>query len=180
MNIFDLTFALLLAWAILVGVRKGFVAQATSVFALLLGAYISYKFSYLLAKWITDFGVGGMAVQIISFSLTFIGVVLAARLLGSIVSRIVSLALMGWVNRLLGVIFSGAKMLLIISIVLVVVNSIDKELGFMPRQQVQQSKFYQPISNLAPSLLTFLNFDKIVKSAKDFDGKVDEKVESLK
>lgn len=177
MNVFDLIFALLLGWAIFMGVRKGFVLQVTAVLALLLGIYLSFKFSYLMAKWITDFGVGAKAVSIVSFSLTFIGVVVAARLLGSILDRVVHITLLGWLNRLLGVVFAAVKMALVTSIILFILNSIDKELQFMPRQQMQKSKFYKPVSNLAPAVLTFLDFDKVKKAATEVDKKVDKAVE---
>jgi len=180
MNIFDLLFALLLGWAIVMGVRQGLVVQATAVAALLLGTYISFKFSYLMAKWITDFGVGAKAVAIISFTLTFIGVVAAARLLGSIAERLVRLVLLDWLNRLLGVVFAVIKMTLITSVVLFIINGIDKELGFMPRELVQKSKFYRPLSNVAPSLLIFLDLEKVKKSAKELDEKIEKKVEELK
>ena len=121
-----------------------------------------------------------LPVSIISFSLTFIGVVVAARLLGSVVERIVNIALLGWLNRLLGVVFAVIKMTLITSVTLFIINSIDKELSFMPREQVQRSKFYMPVSGIAPTALTFLDFDKVKKLAKELDEKVDNEVESWK
>lgn len=158
------------------GVHKGFVVQITAVLALLLGIYVSFKFSYLMAKWITNLGVGSQVVSIVSFILTFIGVVIAARLLGSVIDRVVRVVLLGWLNRLLGVIFAIIKMGLIVSVLLVIINTIDQELNFMPRQQVQKSKFYKPISNFAPSVLTFLDFDKMKESAKGLDKKIDKTI----
>jgi membrane protein required for colicin V production len=180
MNVIDLLFALLLGWAIFMGVRKGLVIQLTAVLALLLGIYVSFKFSYFMARWITDFGVGSKAVSITSFSLTFIGVVAAARLLGSVADRIIRVALLGWLNRLLGVVFAVVKMTLITSVALFIINSIDKELSFMPREQVQRSKFYKPVSSIAPTLLKFLDFDKVKKSVMELDEKIEKQVESWK
>jgi membrane protein required for colicin V production len=187
MNIFDLILALLIGWAILMGVRKGLVIQATAVVALLLGIYAAYKFSYILAEKISGIdeitGVlneGGPAVYIISFLLTFIAVVVAARLLGSIVDRIFRLALLGWLNRLLGVVFAVIKMMLIVSVVLYILNSIDRQLPFMPKEWLHKSKFYKPVSSLAPTVLSFLDIDKVKKSAKNLNEKVEKKVESVR
>jgi len=180
MNVFDILFAVLLGWAILMGVRKGFVVQLTAVLALLLGIYASFKFSYLMAKWITDFGVGSKAVSIISFTLTFIGVVAAARLLGSVVDRIFRMVLLGWLNRLLGVVFAVIKMTLIVSVVLFIINAIDYEFRFMPQESIQKSKFYKPVSAIAPAVLTFLDFEKMKKSVMEFDKEVDKQVERWK
>lgn len=187
MNVFDLIFALLLGWAILMGVRKGLVIQATAVVALLLGIYVSYKFSYLLAGKISGIdeitgllNEGGSVLYIISFLITFIAVVVAARLLGSVVDRILRLALLGWVNRLLGALFAVVKMTLIVSVTLYILNIIDRQFSFIPKDWLHKSKFYKPVSNFATTTLSFLDIEKVKKSAKELNEKVEKKVESIK
>jgi membrane protein required for colicin V production len=180
MNIFDVIFALLLCFAIYSGVKQGLIMQVAALLSLLLGVYIAAKFSGILARWITGFGVGTQAVFIISFALTFIGVLILARLTGHVAQKIVHLALLGWLNRLLGVVFSLVKMALIISITLLIINTTNRELHFMPRKQVEKSKLYAPLSNFAPSLLPYLDFGKIKSSFHEIDRRVDEKIEALK
>lgn len=180
MSIFDLIFALLLGWAIFIGVQKGFIIQVATLLALVLGVYLAFKFSFLMAKWITGLGVGAKVVSIISFSLTFIVVVMLTYLLGQLLHRFVHLALLGWVNRILGAIFAVLKTALILSVVLYVVNIIDGDLHFMPRKQVEKSKLYKPLSSIVPSLMPYLDFDKVKQSVKDVDKKLGKKVEEFK
>ncbi|MDR0687267.1 MAG: CvpA family protein [Prevotellaceae bacterium] len=180
MNFLDIAFALLFCVAIYSGIKQGLIMQIATLLALLLGVYIAFKFSGLLARWITGFGVGAQAVYIISFALTFIGVIILARLAGHVAQRVVRLIMLGWLNRLLGAIFSLVKMALIISVVLFIVNSIDRELGFMPRKQISQSKLYVPLSALAPSVLPYLDFDKYKSSLQELDRRMDEQIKKFK
>jgi membrane protein required for colicin V production len=180
MSLFDIVFALLFCFAIYSGIKQGLILQVTTLIALLLGVYIAFKFSGLLARWITGFGVGAQAVYIISFALTFIGVIILARLVGHVAQRVIRLIMLGWLNRLLGAIFSLAKMALIISVVLFIINSIDRELNFMPRKQISNSKLYVPLSALAPAVLPYLDFDKYKSSLQELDRHVDEAIEKFK
>lgn len=180
MNLFDVVFALLFCIAIYSGVKRGLIMQVAALLSILLGVYIAAKFSGMLASWITGFGVGTQAVFIASFALTFVGVLILARLAGHVAQKIVHLALLGWLNRLLGVVFSLVKMALIISIALFIINTIDNELHFMPRGQVGKSKLYAPLSKLSPALLPYLNFGKLKSSLHEIDRRVDEKIEALK
>jgi membrane protein required for colicin V production len=175
MSIFDIIFALLFCYAIYSGIKQGLVIQVSALISLLLGVYLAFRFSGLLAKWITGFGVGAKAVSIVSFVLTFIGVIILARMAGHVAHKVVQLAMLGWLNRLLGCIFSLAKMAVIISITLFTVSSIDHELPFMPHKQVQKSKLYAPLARIVPSLLPYLDFEKFKSSLQDVDKKAAEK-----
>jgi membrane protein required for colicin V production len=180
MNIFDIVFALLFCIALYSGIKQGLIMQVTALLAIFLGIYLAAKFSSMLAKWITGFGVGSQAVSIISFTLAFIGVIILARLAGHVVQKIVRIAMLGWLNRLLGAVFSLAKMAFLISITLFIINSVDRELNFMPREQVNKSKLYTPLSWLAPSLFPFLDFTKIKSSFHEINKRVDRKMEEFK
>ncbi|MDR3297590.1 MAG: CvpA family protein [Prevotellaceae bacterium] len=180
MGIFDIIFALLFGYAIYTGIKQGLVMQLASLLALLLGAYIAFKFSGLLAKWITGFGVGDEAVALVSFSLTFVGVLLLTRLVGRVVEKIVKVSMLGWLNRLLGVVFAMLKVAFIVSIALYVVNSVDRMIPFLPQEQVSKSKLYAPLSGLAPAVFSYLDFEKMKASMMELDKKVDEKMDEIK
>jgi membrane protein required for colicin V production len=180
MNIFDIVFALLFCIAVYSGVRQGVIMQVAALLSIVLGVYFAAKLSAILAAWITGFGVGTQAVRIISFALIFIGVIILSRLVAHVAQRIVRLVLLGWLNRLLGVIFSLVKTALIISITLLIINTINKEVNFMPRKQVTQSKLYAPLSALAPSVLPYLDFSKIKSSLRKIDEHVEKKIEKFK
>ena len=180
MNIFDVVFALLFCGAVYSGAKRGLIMQATALLSILLGVYIAVKFSGMLASWITGFGVGTQAVFIASFALTFVGILILSRLLGHVGQKIVQLALLGWLNRLLGVVFSLAKMTLVISITLLIVNTVDRELHFMPRDQVEKSKLYTPISRLAPLLLPYLDFGKLKSTFHELDRRMDKTMEEFR
>jgi membrane protein required for colicin V production len=176
MGLFDIVFALLFGYAIFTGIKQGLVMQLTSLLALLLGAYAAFKFSGLLAEWITGFGVGDEVVALVSFSLTFVGVLLLTRLVGKLVEKIVKVSMLGWLNRLLGVAFALLKMAFIVSIALYVVNRADSMLGFISPEQKSKSMLYNPLSDFAPAVFPYLDFEKMKASMKKLDKEVDEKI----
>lgn len=180
MSVFDITFVLLFCIAIYHGFKHGFIMQVAALLSLLLGVYLAFKFSGMLAGWITGLGVGTQVVSIISFTLTFIGVVILARLAAHVVHKIVHIAMLGWLNRLLGIVFSLAKMSLIISVALFIIDSINGEFDFMPSKQIHKSKLYKPLSRLAPSLLPYLDFDKLHASFHEMDRRVDKEIKKIK
>lgn len=178
--VFDIIFIILFIYALYGGLRRGLISQATELVALILGVYIAYKFSFLLGNVITGYGAGAQAVSIISFVITFIIVVVIARILGAMLNRLISVVLLGWLNKLLGATFSILKMAFIISISLFILNTIDREISFLPQKQITASILYRPISKLAPSIFPYLKMDKIVDTMKDMDKQVDKAVEKLK
>jgi membrane protein required for colicin V production len=178
--VFDIIFIILFIYALYGGLRRGLISQVTELIALILGVYIAYKFSFLLGNVITDYGAGAQAVSIISFIITFIIVVVIARILGAMLNRLISVILLGWLNKLLGATFFILKMAFIISISLFILNTIDREIPFLPQKQIAASVFYRPISKLAPSIFPYLKMDKIVDTMKGMDKQLDKAVEKLK
>jgi membrane protein required for colicin V production len=65
------------------------------------------------------------------------------------------------VNRLLGVLFSVFKIAFIVSIILVLVNKVDNKYNFIPNETKEKSLLYMPLSNFAPMIFPYLNFEKM-------------------
>ena len=82
--IFDIIFILIFLWAAYKGFTKGFILQAASLAALILGIYGSIKFSGFVAAVIMEkMGRHGEYVPLISFAITFIGIVIAIHFLAA-------------------------------------------------------------------------------------------------
>ncbi len=60
-------------------------------------------------------------------------------------------------------VFGVFKTVLILSVIFVVFNAIDAKHKFLPRETIEQSKFYSPIADIAPMLFPIIgegSFDK--------------------
>lgn len=162
MNTIDLVFAVVLLWSAYRGYSKGFIVQLATLAALLLGILGAVMFSdYTSSLIIKNFEVSGNYLPIISFAVTFIVIVIAVHLLAKMLNKLIDAIALGIVNRLLGVLFSVLKIAFIVSIVLVLVNKIDNKYNFIPNETKEKSLLYMPLSNFAPMIFPYLNFEKM-------------------
>jgi len=157
---FDIVFVLIFLWAAYKGFSKGFILQAASLAALILGIYGSIKLSGFVAAIIMEkMGRHGEYIPLISFAITFIGIVIVIHFLARLAEKLLEMIALSFVNRIFGVFFNLIKYAFIISTVLVVINEIDRKMQFLPREKVNESRLYKPLSSLAPMIFPYLHFD---------------------
>ena len=170
MNYFDAIFIIAFLWSAYRGITKGFIIMLASLAALILGVWGAIHFSDLTSGFLTDkLNFDSQYLQIISFAVTFILIVIAVHLVARAADKLVKAVALGFVNRIAGLIFGIAKTAFIISIILVVVNSIDRKLPFIPEEHKENSLLYQPLSRLAPAIFPYLDFEKVRERVGDRD-----------
>lgn len=172
MNYFDAIFAIVFIWSIYRGLTKGFVIMVATLAALLLGIWGAVHFSSITSDLLYRYlHLQTQYLSLISFALTFILIVIAVHLLARVIDKLLKAVALGFVNRLAGMVFGILKTALIISIILVVVNNIDKRVPFIPEEHKQGSLLYEPLSRLAPAIFPFLNFNQIRERIEDIEKK---------
>ncbi len=160
MNYIDLIFAIAFLWAAYKGLTKGFIIQAAALAALLLGIFGAIKFSDLTAGFITEkLDYHSDYLHLIAFALTFVAIVVGVHLVARIADKLVKAVALGFVNRIFGLLFSWLKTAFIISVILIILNSIDSRAPFLPRKAIDNSLLYKPLSSFAPLLFPYFRFD---------------------
>lgn len=170
MNYIDIIITIILLWAAYKGFSKGFVIQAAALVALLLGIYGAIRFSdFTSVLLIEKFDLTTKHLKLISFIITFVVIVIAVQLLANLLDKLIKAVALGFVNRLAGLFFSVLKAAFIVSILLVVINTLDKRYSFLPEKEVNESVFYSPLSNFAPMIFPYFkdNFESIRKPEDD-------------
>ncbi|MGQ7868123.1 CvpA family protein [Sunxiuqinia sp. sy24] len=158
MNYIDIVLAVLLILAAFRGFYKGFVAEVASLAALVLGVWGAIHFSHLTADFIVEtFSYHSDHLALVSFLVTFVVIVLLVHLVGKAVETIVSAVALGFINRLAGILFGVIKSALILSVVLLIFDEVDENVKILPRDAKEESQMYEPVKNLLPSLLPFIN-----------------------
>jgi membrane protein required for colicin V production len=170
--VIDIIIVILLIYALVLGLRKGVVMQVVELLAVLLGVYGAYKFSHMLAGWVQGWGINAEYVGTVSFICMFIAVVVAVSLLGKVVHGVVQTVMMGWLNRLLGAAFALLKILLLVVAALRILDGIQ----VLPQSQVQESKMYKPLIDLAPYVFKYLDINKLKDAADSIDKEVEKMV----
>jgi membrane protein required for colicin V production len=171
MNWIDATIVIILILSMVTGFINGLVKEVASLAALILGIWGAIKFSSFTAGKLYDyFDMTGQYVGIIAFIVTFGIIVVLIHFAGILADKIIHAVSLGFVNRLLGVAFGVFKSVLIMSVCFVVLNAIDARRPFLPKERIEESIFYNPISDIAPVLFPIigeggfkLSFDRFKK-----------------
>ncbi|WP_321286578.1 CvpA family protein [uncultured Sunxiuqinia sp.] len=162
MNYIDIVLGVLLILAAVRGFSKGFIAEVASLAALILGVWGAIHFSQFTAEFIVEtFGYDSKHLGLIAFLVTFVVIVILIHLVGKAVETIISAVALGFINRLAGILFGVIKSALIISVLLLILDEVDENVGILPKDVKDDSQMYEPVKNLVPTILPFLNFDAI-------------------
>jgi membrane protein required for colicin V production len=152
MNWIDLIIVIVVILAVFQGFTHGLVKEVASLAALILGIWGAVKFSGFTAERLYEwFDMTSQYVGIIAFVVTFCVIVVIIHFAGILADKIVQAVSLGFLNRLLGMLFGVLKNILILSVIFSVLNAIDARRPFLPKS-FEESKFYSPISDLVPAI----------------------------
>ena len=157
MNILDAIILICLIPAIIQGLRKGFISQAISIVSVIVGIWASARFANMVTEWVSQYITASEQVlKIIAFALILILVFIALGLLGRLLESILNFAFLGWVNKLLGVVFSLMKAFLILGLLILAFNSLNNSFGMVKPEIIEDSVLYDPVKNLADTIFPYI------------------------
>ena len=175
MNWIDATIVIILILSLVMGFINGLVKEVASLAALIFGIWGAIKFSSFTAEKLYDyFDMTGKYVGIIAFLITFAIIVIIIHFIGILADKIVNAASLGFVNRLLGIVFGLLKSILMMSVFFVVLNAIDAHRPFLPKDKIEESMFYNPISDIAPAIFPIIGEGAFSHSFDRFKKKPDQ------
>ena len=169
MNYIDIILGILLLLSAIGGFKKGLIVELASLAALILGIWGAIKFSYITSKFLVDnFDWNWDHLNTVSFIVTFIIIVILVHIVAKTVTKLVETVMLGFVNKLAGLVFGFLKGAIILSIVLVVFDKINEDFNILSEKTKTESRIYEPLKNFAPSIFPFINFwDEENKSKND-------------
>lgn len=175
MNWIDLVIVIILGMSMVTGFINGLVKEVASLAALILGIWGAIRFSgFTAAKLYDFFDMSGQYVGIIAFLITFGVIVILIHFIGILADKIVNAVALGFINRLLGIVFGLLKSVLIMSVLFVILNAIDARRPFLPKEKIDESMFYNPISDIAPILFPIIGEGGFYRSFERFKKKPDD------
>jgi membrane protein required for colicin V production len=157
MNFIDMFIVVLLVYAVFRGITRGLVLQMASLAALIAGIFLALKFSgftarFLIKHWSFDYEY----LFVVSLAITFTGVFILITLLGNLLDKVVEATPLSLINKLAGAVFSICKVMLIVGILLLFIDRLDKQISILPKNAREGSFFYKPVTSatrfLFPSL----------------------------
>lgn len=162
MNYIDIILCIPLVWGLYKGFTKGLIIEAASLVAFGLGVWGGIRFSDFSAGKISSwFNWQSPYLPIVSFALTFLIIVIVVYFIAKLIQGMVEGMALGAINKIGGAIFGSLKFALVMSVVIFVLNAIEKSYPVISFEAKKGSLLYEPIGKIAPLLIPALKDSKI-------------------
>ena len=173
MGVLDIILLVLLLLGLINGLRRGFFVEVASLAALVLGVYGAIHFSNFAANFLMEkVDWNEKTVNIVAFAITFVVIVLVIAFAGKALTKIADFAMLGILNKLLGGIFGFLKVAVILSVILIIFDSMNKTLPFTDKEDLEDSILYNPIKNLVPSIFPVILEKKATEDENESETEV--------
>lgn len=172
MNYFDLILVLPIIYGVYKGFSRGLVLEFATLIALVLGVYGASHFSQItfgyLSTWID---MKNSYLSMASYAITFIVIVIIVSLVGRLLTLLLKLVALGFINRMMGAIFGGIKVLLILSVFISFFDRFNKQFGMVNDEILSSSLMYKPIRiHVEQFYLVILpEFERQIESIKNLN-----------
>ena len=157
MNYIDIAIVGLVIFGAVKGFSKGFIIEAASLIALILGLIGALLFSSTVGTLLQSFiDADRIPPSGVLFILTYIAIIIGINLLAKFLTRVLKMAALGGLNRLLGAVFGGLKFILILSAITLILDQFEFLFTFMEDDIIDESQFYEPVKSIGSVVLEWL------------------------
>lgn len=158
----DFTFAALIILAIIKGYQKGFIIAIFSIIAFIIGLAAALKLSTAVANYLKDsISVSAKWLPFIAFALVFFIVIILVRLGAKLIEKTFQAVMLGWLNRIAGILLYAALYLIILSIFIFYAE----KLQLLQPEAMKSSQTYHFIQPWGAKVMD--NFGKLIPVFKD-------------
>jgi membrane protein required for colicin V production len=149
----DILFAVVLLLAVIKGFRKGLIIAIFSIIAFIIGLAAALKLSVAVATYFEhSLSITGKWVPFIAYAVVFMAVVWLVNLGAKLIEKSVEMVLLGWLNRLGGILFFVLLYTIIFSIFLFYTEKIHLFNG----ASLAASKVYPYVKPWGPKVMDAL------------------------
>jgi membrane protein required for colicin V production len=151
----DIIGLILLAWGSFKGLRNGLVIGVFSFLAFIIGLAAALKLSTVAAAYIgNNTKIGDRWLPFIAFVVVFLIVVFLVRLGAKAIEGVLRVAMLGWLNKLGGVLLYVLLYFFIFSIVLFYAE----QLHLIKKETLSSSVLYPYLQPLGPKIINALSY----------------------
>jgi len=153
MNALDLYILVPILLGFIIGLFRGLIKEIISLIVIILGIYVSKLFSSLVATWICGhFDISLKLAQPIAFVIIFVLVAILLFFASRILQGIIKNLSLGFINAILGGVFGAFKFALLVSIVLIIFDTLNEKFSFIEQESKEASILYKSVKSIAPNL----------------------------
>ena len=149
----DIVFLVLMALAVWKGYSKGLVVALFSFVGMIVGMLLALKCSAMVAIWLgEETKLDAKWLPFLAFLLIIIGVYFGVRILAALVQKSLEFAMLGWANRIGGILLYALLYSSLLTLVLFYVY----KLQLLSADAKANSQFYHFMHGFAKPLLSFI------------------------
>src|SRR5277367_4470675 len=149
----DILFYIIIVFAIIRGWRKGLILALFSLACGLVGLAAAVKLSAIVATHMkSDLHMTTRWLPVLAFLLVFIFVIIIISWVGRILEKIIKWVLLGWLNKLGGILLFVVLYLSIYSVILFY----GTETQLISKHTANESYFYHLIAPFGPAVIRFI------------------------
>jgi len=168
MNVFDLIVVVVVSFCLVRGLFRGLVREVSSIVGVLAGFYGAYTYhpmvEFIFEKWVANPGYR----KVLAFFILFCAILIGINILANLIRYLLNIVFLGWVDRLCGMVFGGAKGLLIVSVLFIILTTL------LPKGStiVTQSRLSPHVANISELIAVFVS--------RDMKNQLDLQIEGIK
>lgn len=159
MNILDVIILICCLPVLIDGYKKGFIRQAISIFALLIGVWVASKLGDSVGTWVyplfENCDQPEHLANLAGFAIVLIAALLSIGLIGRIVEKLILIVVPSWCNTLLGVVLAALQAMLLLSVLFYIFQILNKIYFFSDLKSAlfADSTLFPMIESFAEALL---------------------------
>jgi len=139
-----------MALAFFKGIKNGLIMAVFSLVGLIVGVAAAMKLSVIVAAYLKDsVNISAKWLPFLSFLLVFIGILILVRIAAAALEKTMEFALMGWLNKLGGIVLYAALYIILLSVLLFYAE----KLNFINTNTISASKTYVYLQPWGPKVM---------------------------
>lgn len=157
MAILDIILLICFIPGIVTGLSKGFVKQVVEFVAILLGAWAAFHFSSTVTVWMAQYiKADEVVLHVISFIVIVIVIALILNLLAGLLTKVLNIIALGWLNRLLGLVFGILKVALILGLIIMAFEGLNQSMELVKPGSLDNAVVYNTLKDIAQQVFPYL------------------------
>ena len=180
MNYFDVAIAVIIIAFIIMGFRKGLIAEVLGLLGIVIAFFLAIRFGGFAAGFIPErFKLPEILNYVAGFILVFGGVVIFFRMLTKALKSVIHPTALKGLDKIGGLMIGFAEGLLIASVIVFLFSLTP--LADAAEEDIDESLFYYPTSKIAPMIFdTVYNIVPVDKKLNEIKDQVVEQLEDTK
>ena len=139
------------------GLSKGFLEQALALVGIVLSVWAAFHFSSLVCTWLQPYlSVSETVLNVIAFALILVAISLGVVLLAKLLTKIVELAMLGWLDKTLGLVFALVVNALVIGLFILLFDLVNAKFGLVKPEVLDASIVYSGLRDLCYLVFPYL------------------------